>query len=344
MKRSSTQNRRRFKPVVIYWGPDNPHSEDIAKRLNASMHFVHYLRHKVPILAPVKYPLMFIKTWQLLFREKPSVIYVINTPVFAPLCVYMYSRLTGAPFVMNIHGHSFIGWKWGWAAPLQQFLTKRALVNITPHSNHKRVVESWGGKTILLERPPFVLHPNGKNEPANLSLFTVTVISNFHGDEPLELVVEAARQLPDTRIYILGNKSRADKNLLEKAPPNVIFPGYLLHHQYWDQLYSSNAIMTLTTTPYSLVAGGVEGMAVGKPLILSRQPALTEYFTRGAVFVEHSVESIVEGLQQARKKENRLLREISELSREKQNRWNGAFEELTELMGGEVCRTSPLSA
>lgn len=344
MKRNSNPTHQDYKPVIFYWGPDSPHSEEVAKRLNAPMHFIHYQRLKIPILAPIKYLFMFLKTWRLLFREQPSVIYVINTPVFAPLCVYLYSLLTGTPFVMNVHERSFIGRKWGWAAPLQRFLAKRALANVLDHSGHNRIFESWGGKTIMLERPPFVLHQNGKSKPADPIPFTVTVINNLSGDEHLELVMEAAQYLPDTRFYILGDKSRASKNLLEQTPPNIIFTGYLLDHQYWDQLHSSNAIMNLTTTPYPLVSGGVEGMALGKPLILSRQPGLREYFTKGTIFVDHTIDSIIKGVRQARQQEEQLRGEISELSKEKQNRWNNAFGELVAVMGGQACRTSLISA
>lgn len=334
---------RDFKPTVIFWGPDNPDSEDIAKRLNASLHFVHFLRHKVPVLAPIKYPFMFLKTLYLLFRERPSVVYVINTPVFAPLCVYLYHLLTGTPFVMNVHGHSYIGKKWGWAAPLQRFLAKRALTNVVDHAGQQRIFQSWGGDTIMMERPPFVLYENDRQINANMP-FAVTVISNFHNDEPLHLVIEAARQLPDIRIFILGNTARAEKEMLESAPENVIFPGYLYKQDYWRQLYASNAIMTLTTSSYSLVAGGIEGMAVGKPLILSRQPVLTEYFSKGTVFVEHTVESIANGIHAAQLNESQLLAEIAALSGEKQDRWNSAFQELVVLMGGERCSSSLISA
>lgn len=73
-------------------------------------------------------------------------------------------------------------------------------------------------------------------------------------------------------------------------------------------------------------------MAIGKPPILSRQPVLTEYFTKGAVFVDHTVDSIVDGIRRHRSQESRLTEEIVELAEEKRRLWNVAFCELVELL------------
>jgi glycosyltransferase involved in cell wall biosynthesis len=207
------------------------------------------------------------------------------------------------------------------------------------HSEHRRIFESWGAKIFMLERPPIESPIEGGKLALRSSNFSVTVINTFAGDEPLEPIIEAARNLPGFDFFILGDKSKAKKDLLREAPRNVTFPGYLLSKKYWSQLFASNVIMTLTTTPYSLVAGGIEGMAIGKPLILSNQPALTDYFTKGAIFVDHSVESIVDAVQQVLKQEDRLKKEIAELAVEKRERWYAEFRKLLHLIGTENCKT-----
>lgn len=327
------------KNVFIFWGPDSQASEEFARAFDATLHKIHYLRHKQPLLAPIKYIPMFLKTFWVLFREHPTVVIVVNTPVFAPLCVFLYCYFAGIPFVMDIHGHSFIGWKWAWSAPLQGWLARRALANMIDHSEHRRIFESWRAKFFMLERPPIEPPVNEDNFASRSSHFMVTVINTFAGDEPLEPIIQAARQLPDLLFFILGDKSKAKKGMIQDAPENVTFPGYLLSNNYWSQLYASNVIMTLTKTRYSLVSGGIEGMAVKRPLILSRQPALKDYFTKGTIFVDHSVDSIVDAVQQVQKQEDRLKREIAELSVEKRERWNVEFRRLLHLIGAENCRT-----
>jgi len=174
------------------------------------------------------------------------------------------------------------------------------------------------------------LDPDPVREPDQ---FAVTVVSTFAGDEPLNLVLEAARRLPDVHFYVTGDTALADQGFLDSAPRNVVFTGYLKGENYWCRLLSSGAIMVLTTNPYSLVAGGLEGMYSSKPLLLSRQPALLEYFTKGTVFIDHTPESIAEGVRQTRERESALSRESAELAAQKRAQWSSAFQEFVGILG-----------
>lgn len=326
--------------AAIAWVPHEVRTAQYAQRLNASLHKIHYLRYKRPLLAPIKYLPQCLKTWVVLRRQQPSIVYVMNPPVFAALSVFAYCRLSRAEFIMDTHSPALFGLKWAWTVPLQRALARRALVNIVDQARFKELFESWGARAIILERPPLKISKarlNGRDDP---NKFDVTVVSTFDGDDPLDLVVDAARQLPDVRFFILGDTARAKKSLLKSASDNVVFPGYLLDDVYWNQLHTSDAVMVLTSQRYSLLGGAQEGMAMGKPLILSRQPVLTDYFTKGVVFVDHSVESMVAGVREVQEQANPLTQEIVELATEKQEKWETAFQELLALIGdrtGKAC-------
>ena len=322
--------------AVVFWGPHSISTEMFARRLKAACYLIHYLSWKRPWVAPIKYPPMWLKTWWVLLKQRPSAILVINTPVFAPICVYIYCLFARIPFAMNVHGHTLSGRRWGWSRPLQHFLAKKAVVNLVGTTEYKQIFESWGARVLFLEDPPVEVPPGNRDFVAKPGEFRVTVVSTFAGDEPLDLVLEAARRLPEVCFFILGDTTLAEKDFLDYAPRNVVFPGYLKGNDYWKQLFSSQAIMTLTTNPYSLVSGGTEGMHVGKPLILSRQPALLEYFTKGTVFIDHTVDSIVEGVRQAREHQSTLSRESAELAAEKRTNWESNFQEFVKILG-EAC-------
>jgi len=319
--------------AVLIWAPHSICTQHFAQRLQAPCYLIHYLRLNRPLLAPIKYIPMCLKTWAVLLKQRPSAVFVVNTPVFAPLTVHAYCRLARIPYVMNVHGHSFIGWKWGWSRPLMRALARRALVNIVGFQEYRQLFEAWGARALILEDPLPSISSEKRELTTRPGEFNVTVISTFAADEPLHLVLGAARLIPDVHCYILGDTALADRRMLDSAPGNVTFTGYLKGDAYWNQLFSSQALMTLTTTPRSLVAGGLEGMIVGKPLILSRQPVLVDYFTKGTVFVDHTVESIAEGIQQARECEATLAQEVAELAVEKRERWEETFEELLDLLG-----------
>ena len=304
-----------------------------SEHLGATLYKIHYLLYKRPFVAPFKYPLQCLKTWAVLYRERPSVVYVMNPPVFGVLSVFIYCRLLGASYVMDTHPPALYGRKWSWTVPLQRALAKRALVNVTDQDRYKVRFESWGAKTLVLGNPPIDISCDGFAETAKPDQFTVTVVNTFAGDEPLEVVFGAATKLPEVRFFVLGDTAHARKVLLKVAPKNVVFTGYLLGDAYWQRLCASQAVMVLTSYPYSLLQGAQEGMSAGRPLILSRQPALTEFFTKGAVFVDHSVESIVAGVQEAQQRERVLSNEIAHLAVEQRERWEATFRELLALIG-----------
>lgn len=320
-------------PAVIFWGPNSVGTERYAQHFNATCYLIHYLSWKRPWIAPIKYPFMWINTWWVLFKQRPASILVINTPVFAPMCVYIYCLVARIPFAMKVHGHTLEGRKWGWSRPLQHFLATKAVVNLIDTAEYKKIFESWGARILFLENPPLAMTQADSESSRYQGKFQVAVVNTFAGDEPVDLIVEAARQLPEVCFFILGDTKLARKELLDSAPRNVVFTGYLVGGDYWKLLHSSQAVLTLTTNPHSLVSGGTEGLHIHKPLILSRQPALLDYFTKGTVFIEHTVDSVIAGVRQAIVRECILSRESAELSAEKSAEWERVFQEFVIIMG-----------
>ncbi|MCB2180231.1 glycosyltransferase [bacterium] len=318
--------------IAIFWGKHSPGTDAFAERLNAKSFKIHFANWSSPLLAPLKYIPMWVKTRKLLASERPSSVLVINTPVFAPLCVYLYCRSQNIPFVMDIHGHSFIGWKWAWSRPLHKFLARRATANLVDFTEYEELFTRWGAKAIKLERPPFLAPILREGHPEENGQFSITVISTFNKDEPLDLVVEVARKMPEIKFYILGDTKLADPKLLATAPDNVVFPGYLKNEDYWQRLNDSDVLMTLTDTPKSLVSGGIEAMTLGKPMILSSQPVLIDYFTKGAIFISHTEKSMIEGINRSRSEMDVLTKESKELLIEKQSRWENSLNELRSLL------------
>lgn len=327
---------RRAGILALTWAAHNPQIEHLAECMGATIHCLDILWLKRRIFLPLRYGLLWLWTWRLLLVRRPSCVVVTNTPAFAPLCVACYCLATRTPFVLDVHGHS-LGYQWAWAVPLQRLLARKAITNIVDQNLHRQLFEDWGAAITLLERAP-VSGGSPAASPARPGTgpFTITVINTFAGDEPLDVLLAAARQLPEVQLRILGDTARAPSALIEGAPPNVTFTGYLRDDAFWGLLRASNAVMTLTTTRYSLVSGGVETMALARPAILSRQPALTAYFTKGTVFVDHTADSMAAGIRQAMAQEQQLAGEMTELLAEKRARWEAVFQEFMQLVRAHV--------
>lgn len=314
--------------AAVVWAPHEQRTAQYAKRLNATLHNVHYLRYKQPIFAPFKYIPQCIRTWEVLHDRQPSYVYVANPPIFAAYSVLAYCRLAGLPFVMDTHSPALYCRKWGWSVPLQRILARQADINIVDQQRFKSLFDSWGANVLVLERPPLCVSGLKLGPKGCPGSFSITVVSTFADDEPIDLVLDCAARLPKVRFFVLGDTALAKKRVIQNAPGNVTFTGYLTGDSYWNRLYASSAVMVLTTFPFSLLGGAQEAMALGVPLILSRQPALTEYFTRGTVFVNHSIESLMDGVNMMQSQSCRLASEIAELSAERTQRWEREFAEL----------------
>lgn len=318
--------------MAIVWAPEEARTALFARRLGATLHNIHYLQYKRPLVAPLKYIAQAAKTFQVLFGNRPRVVYITNPPIFAALCVFIYCRLTGKRYVMDTHSPALYSRKWAWTVPLQRMIAKRAMVNIVDQERFQKLFESWGAKAVILERPPKDLTAQKINSQVDPNHFDVLVVNTFAVDEPVQPILDAAKELPNVRFFVTGDKSMAPRGMIESAPANVIFTGYLLKDAYWDQVNSARALMVLTTYEYSLLGGAQDGMALNKPLILSRQPALEEYFTKGTVFVENTTEGIVKGVKDVLAREQALISEIAKLGPERAERWNTTFAQLLAMV------------
>lgn len=326
------------RPVAaVVWAPEGDRTQQFAERLDAELYCIHYLEFQRPILAPIKYVPQFVKTLTSLYTQHARVVYVTNPPVFAVLSVWFYCLLTGSTYIMDTHSPALYSRRWAWATPLQRALARRARLNIIDQERFRRLFESWGADAIILEKPLKELPRRAP--PSRDGPFEITVVNIFAADEPLQPILDAARDLPGVRFYILGDTRRAAASLLAVAPANVTFTGWLHQDAYWQRLQASHAVMALTTYPHSLLAGGHDGMAVERPLLLSDQPALTAYFTGGALFVDNTAAGIAAAVREMQATYPELRQQVIELRHEKQAHWQEEFSVLRavvdELVGSE---------
>jgi glycosyltransferase involved in cell wall biosynthesis len=309
--------------VAIVWAPpgSDAHAKADAKFLNAKLYSIHYLKHQRPIYAPFKYILQWIKTWYVLLRERPDVIYVQNSPPVAGLCVFVYCRFSRTPFILNTHTPILFVRKWRWTRPLVRLMARHALVNILDQEQYKRLFESWGAKAVILRKPPAAVPAELVDTAVCPDALEFAYVGTFDGDEPVEIILEAARSLPNMTFFLLGKKERARREWLDTAPDNVVFTDYLKGGEYWRRLMRSRAIIALTAHEYSLLAAAQDGMYVDTPLILSDQPVLREYFSQGAVFIPNTAQGLIDGLKAFLEREAIYRQEIAELHHERQQEW-----------------------
>lgn len=319
------------KVIALVWAPHEARTEAFAKWLNAPLYNVSYLQAKRPLLAPIRYVLQWLKTWSIFIRERPDYVYVTNSPPVAGLCTLAYCLFTKTQFILDTHPPGLYNRKWRWSRPIQKFTTRFAVLNVVDQDRFKELLESWGARAIVLENPPKTIPQEGLR---NLSVAenAFTYVGTFADDEPVEILIEAARQLPDIHLYVLGDKSRAKRAWIDNAPANVEFMGYLLKEHYWSLLHNSRAVIALTTHANSLLGGAQDGMFIGRPLIVSNQETLREYFVKGTVFIDNNPASAVKGIERILCDGSQLEVEIKELHENLSERWQKNVQHLQDIV------------
>jgi hypothetical protein len=302
----------------------------LARHLNAAVHFVSFGQRGKVIQAPFRYLIQAIRTWSVLYREKPNIIFVQAPPIFSVMIVFLYARLFGSKYVIDTHSSSFLSRIWGMFLGVHRFLSRRALTTIVPNEELGKIVRSWGCHTSVLGFTPGIYPPG---EPFQRGEeFCIAVISSFDPDEPIEVVLEAAHHFPDITFYVTGNFSHIDPQLEASRSDNCKLTGYLPFDCYIGLLRGVDAVMDLTNWDHTLLLGAYEAVELEKPLITSDWPILRQYFSSGTVHVPNTVEGICSGVQRVQDEHQKLSSGIVQLREELHAEWNRKFVELERLL------------
>jgi hypothetical protein len=90
--------------------------------------------------------------------------------------------------------------------------------------------------------------------------------------------------------------------------------------------------MCLTTRDDTMQRGACEALSMGRPIITSNWPLLTDYFHRGTVHVAATAADIRAGVLRMRQDHARLEQEIRLLQEEQQKMWEDARTQLARLL------------
>jgi glycosyltransferase involved in cell wall biosynthesis len=309
------------KKMFIVWAPYSRRSQSLAAELDLDLYLVHHLKFQRPIYAPVKYVLQAVHTLALLLRERPRIVLVQDPPIFASSVVCLYTALTvrRAQFIIDAHTGALLHPWWRLFRGLQKLIYRRALAVITTNRALTELVRSWGANSIALTGPPINIPPG---EAMVLGeAFNLVLVNTFSPDEPLPVVLEAIAGMRDVHLYVTGDVHKAPASLLEAAPTNVTFTGFLSDGAYLQLLRGADAIMVLTDEDFTLQLGGMEAVAVGKPIITSDLSFLREYFSRGTVHVSNTPDGVRQGVIKMQKNVACLSTEILDLRQVHQQEW-----------------------
>jgi glycosyltransferase involved in cell wall biosynthesis len=324
------------KVTYISWAPHCSRSDHTARELGGTSHMVYWnALGSHPATIGLKYLVQTLGTWRILAREWPDAVFVMSPSPIAVLAVYAFCAVTGKKFVIDAHSGAFRNPLWKRLQPMQFWLCRRASATIVTNDHLAALVKSHGGHAVIVPDVP-VKFPTVPTAPPR-SGFVVACVTSFGFDEPIEAILEAARQLPDVTFFMTGNPTDSPQRLAGK-PDNLVLTGFLDVAHYGALLQSAGLVLALTTEDHTMLRGAYEAIYQGTPVIVSESALLRAAFDDGALHVNNTPEGITRAIDEMRLHHAEYRRGALRLKARKEQRW---LESMAALRG--ALRSGPKS-
>jgi len=280
-----------------------------------------------------RYPILILRTLKIIFKTRPSLLFVQNPSLLLAAISVLYGRISSTIIIVDAHNAGIF--------PLEgksRILNKLAKV-INSHADKiivtntalKKFINKTKDDVFVIPDPiPYISQHSGF--PFSQDKFNLVFICSWATDEPYEEVLSMAENVSDiANIYITGNSGNKEKSVSGSVPKNIILTGFLSDHDYEDLLVDCDAVMILTKRNNCLLCGAYEGVAVEKPMVLSKTNALVEYFNKGCVYSDNSSADIENSIRVLINTYDDLVLEIKSLKNEQEYKTNLATNEFNNL-------------
>ena len=293
-------------------------------------------------LRPVDYACKAVMTIALLLRRRPDCVWVASGPVFAVQTVLLTRRLTRGRYkvIADCHNSTFLPpWsKMPFARAALDGVDACLIHNDRVLPTARALGVAFERITVLEDRPADPSPPAVDGAaPDALPRGTYIVFPcGFRADEPLEIVLDAARRLDPVPLFITGDheRMRAGPRLVARSP-NVRLTGFLGRAAFEVLLAGAGAVLGLTDREGVQLSVANEAVGFGLPMVLSSTETLRAMFPKSAIFVETaSADSIVSGCRTALAEGDRLRHESRQLRAERVAQWESQAQNLQSRLLG----------
>ena len=286
------------KVLCLVWAPFSPRMDELAAELDAKrVNMTILYGHRQ--LAPLRYLILFAATAFLLLKERPSVVYTQNPPIFCPLSCLPFCKIWRRKLMIDHHavwstktlGKRFLGRS---IRRIEKFVSSRAFANTSPHPMWSRELEELGAKQVVtiydyvpksaVSRSQGIhdKYSEGKN-------FLVLAPHGGHPLERLESEIEAARSIDAVMLLLSGPETKLRKRLDGISfPVNAKYIGFIEKNEYKILEASIDIGLSVTDEPYTLSHALLEFASCSIPIVSSKQPPVSALFGDSILYVDSS--------------------------------------------------------
>jgi len=283
---------RRARGIVIAWMPVSQRSATLAERLGCELRLLGRTGFRRMWSAPFTYPLLILRTLDVLVTRKPGTIVVIAPPFIAPMVVLPMARMLGARMAVDIHSGALLDRRWRWSIPLLAWVSRRADAVIVTLASLARSLSHLGVRADVAPCPLPRLAVNGTSSQGSTPQ-RVVAICGWGDDEPLDAIAASAESR-DWHLWITG---RPRRRLI--VADNVELTGFLDSDAFVRLVASADVVVAATTRDQTLLQAAWEAVSLERPLVLSDTLALKETFGEGPIYVSPDASSIAAGIDMA---------------------------------------------
>lgn len=276
-------------------------------------------------LKPIDYFFKIAKTFSELIKKKPDIVWMQLPPTFMIHVIIIYKLFFNKQLVTIVDFHnSALRPKW-FNFPTVQLMFRKIDIIVAHNQYVKNELIHKGfadNKVVVLEDKPFDYQCSYKGE-THSNFNSILFPCSFDIDEPIDVVLNAARITPEIKFFITGNyKDKLKDEFLDNKPDNVEFTGFLTKSEFEKLFFDSSAILGLTTRDNVQLSVANEALSAAKPMVLSNTKTLKKLFDHAAVFVDSLDEnSISEGCLYAVSNMETLSHKTKELKDLRTIRW-----------------------
>ena len=327
------QKIMKHKSIWITWERQR-RSVELAKAFNARYYELLKTDQGL-IFRIVRYIILSAKTILIIFNEKPQIVFAQNPSIILGSLLCLIKKLFKFKLVIDRHSNfklESIGIsnpKWIIFHFLSKYTIRFADITIVTDEYLYKLVNSWNGRAAILQDklPDLKVKKRIRLE----GKINIVFVCTYSDDEPIEELIEAARQVDkEWMFYFTGNYEIFKKrNLLFKnLPNNIKLTGFLSSEKYESLIASADILVVLTKEDHTLNCGAYEGVALGKPIIVSDTKTIRNYFSKGVIYTKPQSDSISNAIKEGVKNFSVLKNEITSLSEVLEINWKKRFESL----------------
>jgi glycosyltransferase involved in cell wall biosynthesis len=296
------------------------------RRAKSMQEIVGFELHFVPPpfdakwLKPLGYVWQTLVTCWLVLSRRPKRVWVQSPPTFIPHILVFLRSVIGFRIVADTHHEALIA---PWAkVPGALAVLDRCDTVIVHNAESLEEAVRLGvdrSRLIVVEDPP---SPNMMPTATQDAAPYVLVPCSFKSDEPIDMLLDAARALPDVAFRVTGNRQRAEaQGYVSRAPVNVDFTGFIPLEDYDATLQQAAVVLGLTSEEGIQLSVANEALAAGRALVLSDTRVLRSMFGTAALLTPNTAPAVSVTLMEAFERREELEAKSRDLSARRQLEW-----------------------